>query len=543
MLKKPKRNISQLNHQSNKSNVFHCKKEVETVIKLNFSLPNESNSFSKLNSISLSQNKPISSLKNIDKSIFNKNISENFNSNNTENKIEKDINRFTNSLKQLKSHFPNNLDLIELEKYEGIKTPARIEHLKIENKLKEQILSYENEEKNFKNKKEKKEKELYDIEKTIMDQKLNLEVVTGIEKENNNKAIRDKLKLKFEKEYSEKENKNKTKKKNFSNTKEFQDELNLFLQREEYNTKIKAKELEKEIIINKNKKIEINEKLNSVLENLKNIHKNKNYVIDKLYYHYLNLLHDGKDTRNEGLCWIIREIFSLNKKVMLSYLPEFLDKIGMKYLFNMAHLNIEINDAENEIKSFKEEFKKVAIINNGNDFLVRNNIINNNNKNSTNEHLSDKNVVMSDYMEKIRKKFSKNTKPNRIFTFKNCQSYIKKNNNEKANNIKKNKNFKKQKTFFILPFINGDPNSVSKGSKEIEYTNKLLKEDLRENIPSILKVKDLEKMTKDNGYFLNGEEIKKVKNYLNLSKKLNNLRKKKENMKEIEMTRIFKEFQ
>ena len=38
---------------------------------------------------------------------------------------------------------------------------------------------------------------------------------------------------------------------------------------------------------------------------------------------------------------------------------------------------------------------------------------------------------------------------------------------------------------------------------------------------------------------MNGEEIKKVQNYL----KLNNLRKKKENMKLNEITRIFKEFQ
>ena len=50
-------------------------------------------------------------------------------------------------------------------------------------------------------------------------------------------------------------------------------------------------------------------------------------------------------------------------------------------------------------------------------------------------------------------------------------------------------------------------------------------------------------MTKDNGYFLNGDEIQKVKNYLNLNKKLNNLRKKKEDMKLEEMNRIFKEFQ
>ena len=76
-----------------------------------------------------------------------------------------------------------------------------------------------------------------------------------------------------------------------------------------------------------------------------------------------------------------------------------------------------------------------------------------------------------------------------------------------------------------------------------EITNKLIKEELNTSIPDILRVKDLEKLIMGGGYFLSGEEVKKVKNYLNLNQKLNNLRKKKENMKTEEMTRIFKEFQ
>ena len=40
-------------------------------------------------------------------------------------------------------------------------------------------------------------------------------------------------------------------------------------------------------------------------------------------------------------------------------------------------------------------------------------------------------------------------------------------------------------------------------------------------------MKDLEQMIKNTGDFMNGEEIKKVQNYLKLNKKLNNLRKKK----------------
>ena len=539
------------NNKKNKSKVFHFKKDVETVLKLNFFPKKETKEiepfFNPNNNNSLSQTKSILSNKHIDSNSINLNASEdNNNDNSIESKYEKDLNRFTFSLNQLKTFYPNNTDLLELEKSSGIKAPTRIEHLKIENKLKQQILLYEIEEKNIKIKQELVEKELLDIEKKIIDQKLNLEVVIGFEKENNHKIIRNKLISKFEIEYLKKDE-NKNKKKNFTNSKEFQEELDLFLQREEYNNKKKAKEIEKEIIINKNKKKEINEKLNTMNENLKIIHKNKNFVIDKLYNHYLNLLHDGKDTRNEGLCWIIREIFHLDKKVMLSYMPEFLDNLCIKYLFKMTYLNIEITEVEEEIKSCKKEFKKVAIINNGNDFLKRNDLIQNNKNILPNEFLNEKNEVMCEYLEKIRKTFCKNEYIDRNIKIKNSQSYIHKNKNKAKsnnNNINKNNNtFKKQKSIYLLPFINGDPNSSQKVNKEIDYTNKLLKEELNSNIPNILRVKDLEKMTINNGYFLKDDEIIKIKNYLNLNNKLNNLRKKKDNMKLEEMNRIFKEFQ
>ena len=91
--------------------------------------------------------------------------------------------------------------------------------------------------------------------------------------------------------------------------------------------------------------------------------------------HYLSILRDGKDTRNEGLCWVIKEIFSLDKKVMLSFMPTFLDKLCVKYLFNMTYLNIEIANVEKEIKNCKHEFKKVGVFSDGNDFLIMGSIL------------------------------------------------------------------------------------------------------------------------------------------------------------------------
>ena len=116
----------------------------------------------------------------------------------------------------------------------------------------------------------------------------------------------------FEKIINEK-NIEKDKRANYINTKEFKEQLNLFLLREEHNSKQKAKEISESLEENKKEKNEKLKELNKVNELLKNIHANKKRDIDELYFHYLNLLKEGIDTRNEGLSWIIKEIFKMDK--------------------------------------------------------------------------------------------------------------------------------------------------------------------------------------------------------------------------------------
>ena len=143
---------------------------------------------------------------------------------------------------------------------------------------------------------------------------------------------------------------------------------------------------------------------------------------------------------------------------------------------------------------------------------------------------------MLEYLDKIRQTFCINSNNIKI---KNSKSYIKNININKNSLLKR----KKTKILLSLPYINGDPNSITNSNKEVSYTNELLKEDLNEKIPTKLRVKDMEKIINKAGYFMNNEEIEKIQNYLSLNKKLNNLRKKKELMKTNEMIRIFKEFQ
>ena len=549
-----KKNVKKTNikehRRSSNSKIFRYKRDVETVLKLtinqNINSPFRAiNSPKKLLSMSPIKNsvKRLSVQKTIDS-----NIKENNNNNIQYDKYRKELNRFSDSLQQLKTHFPNNTEIKELEKSIGVMAPARIEHIKLENNLKEQIHQIDIQETSLRSTKDLLEAQLVKLDKKIMDQQINIEFALELEKENNNKLMKDKLINELKNQYISKDkdtekdnvemspnNINKLRRRTLTISREFQEKLDLYIKREEYLAKQKEKEIEKDIINNKENKKNVISKLKVINNNLKDLHKIKNFFLLKLYEHYLNILKEGSDTRNEGLSWIIREIFALDKKVLLSFMPKFLDKSCIKYIFNMTHLNIKITEVENEIKKTKQEFKKVGIVNKGDEMIVNENIM------KANKRQMGLNELTESYWEKIRKTFGNNSKLSK--SINNKHSILK-----KKKEIENNKSFelkKSKKSFLDIPFIPGDPNSMTFANNEISNINKLLKDGQKqdEKIPSILKIKDYVKITNNSGYFLNSDEIKKVQYYLSLKTQLNNLRKKKETMKTNEMTRIFKEFQ
>ena len=546
MKKHPKQ--SNKNECIKSSKAFHFKKDVEIVLKLTMKTENEKtykpfNSPKKVFSLS-----PIK--KNIRHLSVQKNINENVKENNNNSmqydKYRKELNRFSDSLRQLKIYYPNNTELKELEKSIGVTAPARIEHIKMENNLKEQINQIEQQMTSLKSTKNILETELMNLDKKIMDLQLNKEVALEMEKESNNKLIKDRLIAELQSQYNSKETnkdkdkdkENKTKKKiSVTISREFQERLEMYMKREEYLMKQKEKEIEKDIEKTKENKKTVISQLEGLNDNMKDLNKIKNFFLQKLYEHYLIILKDGKDTRNEGLSWVIREIFSLDKKVMLSYMPTFLDKCCIRYIFDMTHLNIKITDVENEIKKTKEEFKKVGIINRGDKTLVNESIM------KANQQKMNINEVTQNYWEKIRQTLGNTNKYGK--TINNNVTILKKAgiNNKSPSGF--NKSFKKLKTFFNLPFLSGDPNSLTASNNGISNINRLLKDGQKQysKIPDVLKIKDFTKISNNSGYFLNAEEVKKVQNYLSLKTQLNNLRKKKEKMKTNEMTRIFKEFQ
>ena len=83
------------------------------------------------------------------------------------------------------------------------------------------------------------------------------------------------------------------------------------------------------------KKSQISLEIEQINSNLKKTKTEKDAVVEKLNIHYHKLLKDGRDTRQDGLRWVIRAIWSLRLIVMSSYLPVFLDEKSIAFLYDV----------------------------------------------------------------------------------------------------------------------------------------------------------------------------------------------------------------
>lgn len=95
-----------------------------------------------------------------------------------------------------------------------------------------------------------------------------------------------------------------------------------------------------------NKNIEIKKQIDELKKQLAEIK-------HKLLLHYHILLKEGKDTRHEGLIWLIKAIWNLDENVILSNCPNYLDEKAIDYLFTTAKKEIELQYVKNEIDEWK----------------------------------------------------------------------------------------------------------------------------------------------------------------------------------------------
>jgi len=109
--------------------------------------------------------------------------------------------------------------------------------------------------------------------------------------------------------------------------------------------------------IKKDKIAIFKQRLNEIEENIKENNVEINKLTNSLLTHYHLLLTNGKDTRKEGLVWIIKAIWNLGYNVIISFMPNYLDEKGIKFLFKYAQIEIDAEKIRHEIDKVKFNVK------------------------------------------------------------------------------------------------------------------------------------------------------------------------------------------
>ena len=225
-------------------------------------------------------------------------------------------------------------------------------------------------------------------------------------------------------------------------------------------------------------------KLDSCERDLREFKERHNVIKNELLIHYHKLLLEGKDTRKEGLSWIIKSIWKLKSNVIMSFMPKFLDMKSITFLFIYSDKLVEIEKIQKKIEKINDEIKKRE------------------KKSQKLAHLS--NMILK--RNNNRSSFAKYIKNNNT-----AQIFIKEENNKESKNNVFNNNRNDA-------FINTKDEKENK-KKEIKKLELKKLSILRENT---LQVKPIKKVFSQGDIFVNNTPSK-PKNILEKQKTLSDL--------------------
>jgi hypothetical protein len=446
------------------------------------------------------------------------------------------------SIKRVQRFLPNINILLNTESNFNY-NPTRQEHIKFEEKIKKEISFYTKEENDLREALTNIEQKLLLLDSKIIDSKIEIQALKSVSVSDTKSPLRKAIAKKLEDELSKEENQLNKKINSpirFNTPKKVMKMSN----RPIYNTDFTAKftlklieedkankEKEKNILSNigtiSKQKDDIHTKLNELNEELKIVHNNRKVLIDQLYKHYLSLLKEGKDSRKEGLAWIIMEIFYLNKKILFSNFPNYLDNDCIHYLFKMANLNIKIIQLESKVKNKKDYLNKYIKNSNNNSFM--NYFYDDSEENQNNYEYNKKRLssLISTFSTKFNTTNSLLLKEN--------------GNKEKLLLMEDNNSPLYNKDYSIFKTTKTSPSNNNENLDEYIYKNSKKKK---------YKINEFEKYfelsNKPNNNIYRGNDTLKsdeYQTYFNLSNNLFELKQEKDKLKLNEMDRIFKEFQ
>ena len=296
-------------------------------------------------------------------------------------------------MKKLKENIDNNpdIELKRLGKYKTKQTKQTTDENDIESKEKVKILEKKywddlDKYKNIKLEREKINAHILNIINIIEDYKLELYSF-----DNYSNDLYKKFKENIEKKKLELMSK--MEKMQYQNMEEYNlldKELNK-LNDDKFHFQEEIKQKRQILNENMNKAQELlnklQEKKNNINDTTKELKNNiKENKIDLIKLYHLSL-YEGLDFRYEGLSYIIRAIWNLGVEVDVAYMPKYLDKILINFLFEHAKLVIKINNFKKQLDISNQKF-----LNNLNEWKMRNNINNINLRNDENSQRSSNNI-------------------------------------------------------------------------------------------------------------------------------------------------------
>ena len=306
------------------------------------------------------------------------------------------------------------------EKKTGTKYENKLENIYKENFLEKKRAEIELKISKIKSLMKPLSMELANTLKKIENYKLDLEIINNFNFSENNFRKIYLSQLKSNSNSIKSDFTNRSSSLNSSNTDKIKSkELDLYIKREKAklnNKKLIAMEKLSKFNI---KRDSILSKYNSCETELHDLKKELNKIKDKLILHYHKLLFEAKDTRSEGLSWIIRALWKLKTNVLLSYLPKFLDKKSIEFLFKYSDKLVEIEQIQKKIqekkdylKNFGKQIERLSIK------LLKDDMKENNNYNNNDNEKKEEN---SDIIYPKRKKRLKTHRPPSQLILKNMR--------------------------------------------------------------------------------------------------------------------------
>ena len=312
-----------------------------------------------------------------------------------------------------------------------------------------------------------------------------------------------------------------------------------------------------------------------ILQNKKSkVSKDKNLSEQKLYWHFLCILKEGNDTRKDGLSWVIKEIFEMGKKVIIGYLPKFLDDKGIDYIFSEAKIKMELDELNAKTEKLKNELINKGVLNNIKDTNFKFNEKSYFGINTTKNHNNERNCFsLSKYDDNKKKLKISSTNSNINYTAKNVNIHLEEKkiytdrdsnsnknyctlneintiNNEdmknkpkidnKLNNDKfisnESNNSSNIKDDNSSPYITNKNFYPQKKMNEIDILNESNK------IPPIIKLSEIEVLIKENRKNSKNLPMDELSLYHNLLNEKRCIEKQQKENKKKEMDRIFNEY-